>query len=226
MRFRIVPAAMVAVLVLGACGGSDDDAGISVEEIAAAPETETALETPPHVAKSGRVEMEVGRADVAGAAQAVVDLATSAKVGGFLTTSVVDLGDGYGAAAILVQVPADRFEETVAGLGAIGEVTRQEMAGEDLAEPGMGREERAEAAAAASYAAIDVAIAGRRPSPPPEKDALERALDTAKGTSLAIASGVIVAAGVVLPVGAVLLALYLVWALLLRRLRIRWDQPG
>lgn len=126
---------MVLTLALAACGGDSDDAGVAVDEIAAAPEPESGLETSPAVAKSGRVEMEVGRAEVGEAAQAVVDLATSPKVGGFLTSSVVDLGDGYGAAAILVHVPNEHFEQTVAGLGSIGEVTRQEMAGEPAAEP-------------------------------------------------------------------------------------------
>ena len=223
---RNVVVAVVAALALGACGGdSDDDAGVTVDEIAA-PATEATLEAPPSVAKTGRVEMEVGRQRVSEAAQAVVDLATSPKVGGFLTSSVVDLEDGYGAAAILVHVPAERFEQAVVGLGSIGDVTRQEMAGEQLAEPGMSRKERADAAAQAAYAPIDVAIAGRRPAPPPPKEPVERALATAKDISLAIAAGAIVAAGAVVPVGAVLLLVWLVWSQGIRRLRIRWEEPG
>lgn len=216
---------VVAALALGACGGDSDDAGVTVDEIAA-PETRPALENPPSVAKSGRVEMEVGRAEVSDAAQAVVDLATSPKVGGFLSSSVVDLADGYGAAAILVHVPAERFEEAVAGLGSIGEVTRQEMAGEQLAEIAIGPTERGRVEAQASYAPIDVAIAGRRPALPPPKGPIERALVTAKDISLAIASGAIVAAGAVLPIGVVLLVLWLVWSQALRRLRFRWDHSG
>ena len=223
---RNVLAVLAMALVLGACGGDSDDAGVSVDEIAAAPETEPALETPPSVAKSGRVEMEVGRAEVGDAAQAVVDLATSPKTGGFLTSSVVDLQDGYGFATILVQVPAERFEETVAGLDGIGDVTRQEMAGEQPGAPGMDRAERADAVARAAYAPIDVAIAGRRPPAPPPESPIERALGNAKGISLAIASGAIVAAGAVAPAAAVVLVLYLGWSLLIRRLRLRWDQPG
>lgn len=223
---RNVVVAVVAALALGACGGDSDDAGVTVDEIAAAPETEATLEAPPSVAKTGRVEMEVGRAAVSDAAQAVVDLATSPKVGGFLTSSVVDLEDGYGAAAILVHVPAETFEQTVSSLDSIGEVTRQEMAGEQLTEPGMSRRERAEVTAQAAYAPIDVAIAGRAPAPPPSREPIERALATAKDISLAIASGAIVAAGAVLPVGAVLFVLWAGWSLTIRRLRLRWDEPG
>jgi hypothetical protein len=216
----------VLALALGACGGDSDDAGVAVDVIAAAPEPESSLEPSPAVAKSGRVEMEVGRSEVADAAQAVVDLATSPKVGGFVTSSVVDLEDGYGAAAILVHVPNERFEQAVAGLGTIGEVTRQEMAGEAASEPGASRKERVEAAERAAYSPVDVAIAGRRPAPPPEKDPIERALASAKDVSLAIASGAILAAGVVVPVAAILLLAYLVWALVVRRLRLRWNQTG
>lgn len=224
LRRNVVALALTG-LALGSCGGSDD-AGVAVDEIAAAPGTEPALETSPGVAKSGRVEMEVGRAEVGDAAQAVVDLATSPKVAGFLTSSVVDLGDGYGAAAILVHVPTERFEQTVADLGAIGEVTRQEMTGEPVEEPAGGPEERADAEASAAFAPIDVAIAGRAPAPPPEKDPIERALALAKGISLGIASGAIVAAGAVVPVGAVLLVVYLAWALFLRRLRMPRHESG
>ena len=227
MRLRRKVVAVVAVaLTLGACGGDSDDAGIEVDEIAAAPETEPALETSPSVAKSGRVEIEVARTDVSEAAQAVADLATSPKIGGFLSSSVVDLEDGYGLAAILVQVPAERFEQTMSGLGGIGDVTRQEMAGEQPAQPGMTRAERADAVARSAYAPIDVAIAGRRPPPPPPDTPIERALEIARGISLAIASGAIVAAGAVVPAGAVVLVVYLVWSLVIRRLRLRWEQPG
>lgn len=225
LRRKMVAVAALA-LVLGACGGDSDDAGIVVDEIAAAPETEPALETAPSVAKSGRVEMEVARAGVSDAAQAVADLATSPKIGGFLSSSVVDLEDGYGFATVLVQVPAERFEQTMAGLGGIGDVTRQEMAGEQPVQAGMTRAERAGAVARAAYAPVDVAIAGRRPPPAQPETPIERALGVARGISLAVASGAIVAAGAVLPAGAVLLLVYLAWSLLIRRLRLRWDQPG
>lgn len=154
---------VVAAVALGACASDSDDAGVTVDEIAAPPDTGSTLEALPSVAKSGRVDLEVGGARVAAAAQAAVDLATSPKVGGFLTSSVVDLKDGYGAASVLVQVPAERFEEAVSGLGGIGEVTRQEMAGADPTTSDMGREERTAAAARAAYAPIDISIVGPRP---------------------------------------------------------------
>lgn len=225
LRRKLVAVAGVA-LMLGACGGDSDDAGIEVDEIAAAPETAPALDNPPSVAKSGRVEMEVARTEVGDAAQAVVDLATSPKIGGFLSSSVVDLEDGYGFASIQVQVPAERFEQAMTGLGGIGDVTRQEMAGEQPVQPGMTRSERADALARSAYAPVDVAIAGRRPPPPPPETPIERAFEIAQGIALAVASGAIVAAGAVVPVGAVLLVLYLACTLLIRRLRPRWDEPG
>lgn len=224
---RIVATAMVAALALTACGGDDDDHGaqVTVTEPIGAPEPEPALDTPPSVAKTARVEMEVAASGVAGAAQAVVDLATSPKIDGFLSSSVVDLEDGYGAATILVQVPTERFEQTVVELGRIGEVTRQEMAGQQLADAGMTREERTAVAAEAALSPIDVAIGARAPAPPPEKSSIEEAVDRAASIALAIASGAIVAAGVVLPVGAAVLVVYLAWSLVLRRLRLRWEQP-
>ncbi|HEX2294866.1 MAG TPA: hypothetical protein VHN37_06110 [Actinomycetota bacterium] len=226
MRLRRIQAVLVlAALAIGACGGDDADTGITVEEPIGAPEPGIASAAP-SVEKSARVDMEVARAQLSEAAQAVVDLATSPKVGGFLTSSVVDVQDAYGSAIVLVQVPAERFEQTVADLSRIGDVVRQEMAGEQLAEPGMKRAERAAAAAEAAYAPVDVSIRGRRPPPPPEESAIGRALGTATDISLSIAAGAIVAGGAVLPVAALLLVVYLVSTLVIRRLRIRWEQPG
>lgn len=247
---RVVAFLVVAAIALGGCGNTDDegDAGIAVDEPVGAPETPVEeygpapLELPPSVAKSGRVEMEVPRAELTDAAQAVVDLATSDRVGGFLSSSVVDLGDGYGSAAILVKVPAGRFEQAVSGLSDLGEVTRQEMAGQDLApatspqevraaggsaaDVKRAEEERDYVAAQTAYAPIDVALSAKAPPPPPEESAIERSLGTAKEISLAIASGAIVGAGVVLPLAVVLLVVWLVWTTVIRRLRLRWEQLG
>ena len=269
---RVAMVLLVAAVGLAACGGDDDqgDAGVTVEEPIGAPET-TPFETPPSVAKSARVDMEVPRTDLTDTAQAVIDLATSDQIGGYLSSSVLDLEDGYGSAAILVKVPAARFEQTVSGLGELGEITRQEMAGQDLSpgtiraqgevrrararaaelraqleatagtaeedalrselatvrsELGRATRERAYVAAQTAYAQIDVALGAKRPPPPPEKSAIERSLGTAKSISLAIASGAIVGAGIVLPIGAVVLALWLTWSLVIRRLRLRWEQLG
>lgn len=276
MAFRRVAMFLVVAAVgLAACGGDDDHAesGVAVEEPIGAPEAvdeygSAPLEAPPSVEKSARVDMEVPRADLSDAAQAVVDLATSDQVGGFLSSSIVDLEDGYGSANILVKVPAARFEQTVSRLGDLGDVTRQEMAGRDLspgaleARQAVGRARRqiaaltadVEAAGAAekealrsrlaaakadlreaagereyvaaqtAYSPIDVALAAKQPPPPPEESAVERALGTAKSISLAIVSAAIVGAGVVLPVGAVVLALWLTWSLVIRRLRLRWEE--
>jgi hypothetical protein len=100
------------------------------------------------------------------------------------------------------------------------------MAGEAAEEPAVGPKDLADAAAGAAFAPIDVAITGRRPVPPPEKEPVERALATAKSISLGIASGAIVAAGALLPVAALLLVVYLAWTLIARRLRMPWHQSG
>ena len=223
---RIMVALAVAALGLGACGGDSEDAGIAVEEPIGAPEPDPALETTPSVAKTARIELEVARGRVADAAQAAVDLATSPKIDGYLTSSVIDLEDGHGSAVVLVHVPVDRFEQAVADLGGIGEITRQEMAGRQLAEPGMTRKERAAIAAEVAYAPVDVAIAGRPAAPPPQDSPIEQALGTATDIALAIASGAIVAAGAVVPAGLVVVAVWLVCTLVVRRLRPRWEQPG
>ena len=134
---RIVVATMVAAVGLAACGGDDaDEAAVSVEEPIGAPDPADSYGPPiePSVVKDASVEMEVPRSELSDAAQAVVDLATSPKVGGFLVSSVVDLEEGYGSGHVVVEVPATRFEQTVADLGAIGELTRQEMSGQDLTE--------------------------------------------------------------------------------------------
>lgn len=275
MAFRRVAMFLVVAAVgLAACGGDDDhaDSGVTVEEPIGAPEPVddygATLEAPPSVEKAARVDMEVPRADLSDAAQAVVDLATSGQVGGFLASSIVDLEDGYGSANILVKVPAARFEQTVSRLGDLGEVTRQEMAGRDLspgaleareavrrarrriaalnagleAADGAEREavrsrlaaakadlrkasgEREYVAAQTAYSPIDVALAAKQPPPPPEQSAVKRSLGTAKSISLAIASAAIVGTGVLLPVGAVVLALWLTWSLVIRRLRLRWEE--
>lgn len=279
MAFRRVAMFLVvaAVAVAGCSGDEQGDSGVTVEEPIGAPAAPaddydvTPLDPPPSVAKSARVDMEVPRAELSDAAQAVVDLATSDQVGGFLSSSIVDLEDGYGSATILVKVPAPRFEHAVSSLGDLGDVTRQEMAGRDLS-PGALDAQRAvrrarqqidalyedlEAAGDASeedalrsrlattraelrkaagereyvelqaaYAPIDVALAGKQPPPPPEESTVERSLGTARSISLAIVSAVIVGAGVVLPIGAVLLAIWLAWSLVIRRLRFRWEEMG
>ncbi len=268
---RILVCVVVAATALGACGGKDgDDAGVSVEEPIGAPDPAGGYGPAgaPAVVKDASVEMEIPRRDLSDAAQAVVDLATSPKVGGYLVSSIVDLEDGYGSGLIVVEVPSARFEQTVVELGTIGELTRQEMSGQDLTGEAVAArrqvqkvrrraatlasrlEEAADEAAAetlrlrlkrsraalraasrerayvrseTTYAPIEVALSGKRPPPPPGEPALEQALGTAKAITLGIASGALIAAGVVVPIGVVALVLYLAWATILRRLRVRWE---
>ncbi|HYO60400.1 MAG TPA: DUF4349 domain-containing protein [Actinomycetota bacterium] len=222
---RMAVSLMVAGLALAACGG-DDDAGIEVEEPIGAPQEGGAYDVTagPSVSKAASIDLEVARDELGDAAQAVVDLATSPKVGGFLVSSIVDLDDEHGSGAIVVEVPSARFEQSVVELSAIGELTRQEMSGADVTPTAAStKEERASVRADVAYASIDVGLTARRPPPPPEKSPVERALATAKSISLAIASGAIVAAGAVLPVGAVALVLYVAWTRDARRLRVRFG---
>jgi hypothetical protein len=77
--------------------------------------------------------MRVPRSDLDSATQEVVDLATGPGVGGFLVSSVFDTEVAHGSARVLVKVPSVAFEDVVGKLGGIGEVTRQELTGEDMA---------------------------------------------------------------------------------------------
>jgi hypothetical protein len=221
---------MVAGLALGACGGDDADrgGGVTVDDPIGGPETGVSYDTPadPAISKSASIDVEVPRSELGESAQAVVDLATSPKVGGFLVSSVLDLEDGYGSGAILVEVPSDEFEASVVELSGIGELRRQEMSGADLTydlAAATTKEAKARVRADAAYSQIDVALAGKRPPPAPEKPPVERALATAKTISLVIASGAIVAGGVGLPVGVAALILYLVATRIARRLRVRLE---
>lgn len=223
--FRIAAVVMAAVLVLPACGG-DDDQGVTASEPIGAPEETTTYDTPagPSVAKTASIDVEVPRSELGDSAQAVVDLATSPKIGGFLVSSVLDLEDGYGSGAVLVEVPTEKFEQSVAELSAIGELTRQEMSGADWTADvaaASTKEERKRLRAETAYSPIDVALAGKRPPPAPEEPPLERALGTAKTILLSVASAGIVAAGAAVPLVVVLLALYLAWSRITRRLRVR-----
>ncbi len=138
----ITTAAVVAV----ACSDKGDSA-VTVDRPIGAPEAgsdyagdpgdgsssvSTAPDTGPSVVKNAAVEIDVVQDELNSAAQAVVDLATSTKVGGFLVSSIVDTDEGYGMGSIVVKVPASRFEQVVGDLNAIGEVTRQQLEGQDL----------------------------------------------------------------------------------------------
>jgi hypothetical protein len=144
MAFRRIAVALV-VIGLGAvgCAGSDDSSGdaggISVEEPIGAPDSETStssgtasLDADPSVVKTASLQVDVKRDLLDQAAQSVVDLATSPKVGGFLVSSVIDEQQGYGVGRVVVQVPADHFESTVGELAGVGHITRQELEGRDL----------------------------------------------------------------------------------------------
>ncbi|MEA2446896.1 MAG: hypothetical protein QOK47_533 [Actinomycetota bacterium] len=141
---RMAISLMLVALGAAACGGDDeglDSGGISVDDPIGAPDTVPgsvsadppgSIDEGPSVVKTATVDVDVAKEGLNSAAQAVVDLATSPRIGGFLVTSVVDLDAGYGLANVAVQVPSTRFEQVVGELGDIGEVTRQELHGQDL----------------------------------------------------------------------------------------------
>ena len=130
---RMAVGLAVVMAVAGACGGDEEDgASVSVHEPIGAPEPQlTDGAGPPSVVKSARIEMEVAGDELGAAAQQVVDLTTSPRIGGFLVSSVVD-SEGYGAGRVLVEVPAGSFEIAVGELDRIGDVTRQELEGADV----------------------------------------------------------------------------------------------
>ena len=149
MKLRRITALFLLFTAIGvaACapeGG--DSAGVTVDEPIGAPEpgpdyagdtgggqsNSTARSAAPTVVKNASIHMEVVKGRLNSAAQEVVDVATSTSVGGFLVSSVVDTGDGYGFGNIVVKVPAPRFERVVADLDAVGKVTRQQLEGQDL----------------------------------------------------------------------------------------------
>ena len=133
---RTVLALVVAAVLVTACGG-DDDEGITLDEPIGAPEsTESDIDTvatgATSVVKEALVELDVVTGELDSAAQQIVDGATGPKVGGFLVSSVVDTSDGYGYGKVVVSVPAPEFEHVVSNLNGIGEVTRQQLLGDDV----------------------------------------------------------------------------------------------
>ena len=132
-RLGVTVAVTMAVAVgATACGGDGgDEASVSINDPIGAPDSGVGT-TGPSVVKNASLEVEVAQKRLSSAAQSVIDLATSSRVGGFLVSSVVDLERGYGIGNVVVKVPAPRFEGVVADLGEVGQVTRQQLAGRDL----------------------------------------------------------------------------------------------
>ncbi|HWL65566.1 MAG TPA: DUF4349 domain-containing protein [Actinomycetota bacterium] len=129
---------LAALLMAPACGGGEGDssAAIGLNDPIGAPEEDPtsapSLAEDPSVIKTASVQMDVSRPDLNAAAQSVVDLATTDAVGGFLVSSVLDTNDGFGMAQVVVKVPSPVFEDVVSGLEDVGNITRQELEGEDL----------------------------------------------------------------------------------------------
>lgn len=133
---------LVAAAVGTACSGGDavdGEAAIGLDRPIGAPAgSRTAARdagTPgpdPAVAKSAFATMEVPKSGLDSAAQRVVDIATAPDMGGFLVSSVFDTQEAHGTARVVVKVPSPSFEQAVARLSGIGDVTRQELEGQDM----------------------------------------------------------------------------------------------
>ena len=137
---RTMLALAMTALLAAACGGDDDGGGISLDEPIGAPgETTSETDTidpsdpaPSSIVKEALVQLDVVGDKLDSAAQRVVDIATGPNVGGFLVSSVVDTSEGYGFGEVVVSVPAPRFEHVVSNLNGIGDVTRQQLLGDDV----------------------------------------------------------------------------------------------
>ena len=144
MAFRRIALSLLAVAFIGvACGGGDE--GISFSEPIAEhnpgqhdagdqDETRSTTDAPAAIVKDAQVNMSVAQRDLTSAAQDIVDLVVSPRVGGFLSQSVLDRDDGYGTANVLVKVPAFTFEDVVSQLNGIGDIRRQFVRGDDRSE--------------------------------------------------------------------------------------------
>jgi Domain of unknown function (DUF4349) len=138
---RIVPILLIVVLAAVACAGDGDEAGdgIGLDQPIGAPVegsdpgvAAVPAATEPSVAKTAAVEMDVVGEKLTSAAQAVVDLATEPKTGGFLVSSIIDTDEGNGFGEVVVKVPSPTFEQVVGALESIGKITRQQLEGQDL----------------------------------------------------------------------------------------------
>jgi hypothetical protein len=154
---RRIAVGATLLILLAACSGDGDegdaDAGrrqqtgqdrsarlSDVEEGAGGGTTVTAdeanlqeddLSIGPSVIKTADMRVEVGADAVGDAVGDATAIATGA--GGFVVSSQVDDADG-GRANLVLRVPADRFEQTLAGLGDLGEVDSEAVAGEDVSQ--------------------------------------------------------------------------------------------
>ena len=145
---RIAPFLLFLALAVAACGGDSDSGGSAVhlDEPIGAPQEGTGSQQGTHygdttdnsdttsppisVIKDANVDIDVVRTHLNSAAQDVIDLTTSPRIGGFLVSSIVDEEQDMGK--IEVKVPATNFEPFVGDLGGIGHTTRQELDGQDM----------------------------------------------------------------------------------------------
>ena len=133
--------AMRAVPAVGEAAGDEAGAGgasrvneesASLEALQVGGKTQTRLPTVgPSVIKTADLRMAIPEGDL----EEVVQDATSiaAAKGGFILSSRVS-DERFGSGSVVLRVPYDRFEDTLADLKELGDVRQEQVAGEDVSE--------------------------------------------------------------------------------------------
>lgn len=85
----------------------------------------------PSVIKTADLRIKIGSDALQDALDDAIAIAN--REGGFVVSSEVN-DDEQGHASLVVRVPADRFEQTLADLGDLGDVERESVAGEDVSQ--------------------------------------------------------------------------------------------
>jgi hypothetical protein len=99
----------------------------------------------PSVIKTADMRVKVGSDGLDDAVDDAIAIATGAE--GFVVSSQVEDTE-HASASLVLRVPADRFEQTLADLGDLGEVENEAIAGEDVSQEFIDLEARLRNAAA------------------------------------------------------------------------------
>ena len=165
MMFRRSPARSIAAVacvialgLLGACGGDDDeeassaDNGVEVQEQGAgggalaygergidqadsdvtgvgAPQVDTSAPAlPSTVVKTAHLRIDIPKDEID---LAIADaIGVAGRFGGFVVTTSSQEDGGI----VTIRVPSSRFEQALSAMGDVGDVTGQEISGEDVAQ--------------------------------------------------------------------------------------------
>jgi hypothetical protein len=155
-KLTLCAGALAVVALIGACSGSDREEsaalraaeggqGGGTDDMAFAPDSggrnnfgtahgaldSTLPPVGPAVIKTADVTVEVDEGDLQDAVRRIVAVARAH--GGFvLSTSVED--EGARSGTIVVRIPSDAFEDALADAEEVGDVTREQVAGEDVSQ--------------------------------------------------------------------------------------------